>query len=421
MTDETLRDLLEERVADLTTRDLAEGAWSEGVRRRRHRRAGVLAGAAAATAVVVGVATLATGSEPADPPPSDAPVSVEPDAVVQGARIWWSPSLAEEADLPQVDSVLPEQVDLDEQAPEAAGTTGPPARAAFAVLDGDRALRVLLVGDGPHRSVDVTQLGQVATPDGYRLPPVSATMLSPDGRTLAFGQDDAVAFFDVTLGTWREVPTDRPTHELTWAGPRILALADGSGLSVHGTPVDLDMPQPTVLGMIEPATPHGPWAHSPDGLSDAQAFGFGAQVPPRPGSMSQPETVVVQDADAPDVLTISGEPAERRSKDCCPVAGWLDGDTVVYESRGAEPRLVSWDIGTRTFGRVTTLVGLASAEASYVGSYAQLGATPTAASPATDVYHESRAGTDDVGTAIRATGLPPGTPYVARRASCELP
>lgn len=383
MTDETLRDLLEERVADLTTRDLADGAWTEGVRRRRHRRAGVLAGAAAVTAVVVGVATLATGSEPAGPPPSDAPTSVEPDAVVQGARVWWSPTLVDEAALPQVDSPLPEQIDLDEQAPEAAGTTGPPARAAFAVLEGDRALRVLLVGDGPDRTLDVSQLGTVAKPNGYRLPPVSDTMLSPDGRTLAFGQDGAVAFFDVTLGTWREVPTEGPTHALTWAGPRLLALADGSGLSVDGTPVDLDVPRLTVLGMIDPARPHGPWVRTADGLSDAQAFGYGAPVPPRPGSTSQPETVVVQDTGAPDVLTISGEPDDGRYKDCCPVAGWLDGDTVVYESRSAEPRLVSWDVGTRTFGRVTTLVGLASAEASYVGSYAQLDATTTAATSST--------------------------------------
>ena len=35
-----------------------------------------------------------------------------------------------------------------------------------------------------------------------------------------------------------------------------------------------------------------------------------------------------------------------RWKDVLPVAGWLDEDTVVYESRGATHRLVAWRVGT---------------------------------------------------------------------------
>lgn len=382
MTHETLRDLLEDRVADLDTRDLVTGAWTEGVRRRRRRRATVLTGVAAATAVVVGVTTLARGSAPDDPAPAEPPASTDPDAVVSGAHVWWSPSLAEEPDLEQVASPLPEQIDLDEQAPEAAGTTGPPARAAIAVLDGSRVDHVLLVGDDGDRSLDVSRLGSVTKPNGYRLPPVSDTMLSPDGRTLAFGQDGAVVFFDITLGTWREVPVDGPTHELTWTHPRLLDLADGTGISVDGAPADLDPPHQAVLGVIDPAVAHGPWVRSADELSDAQAFGYGARVPARPGSSPRPETVVVDDSTAPDVLAISAETNDGRFKDCCPVAGWLDADTVVYESRSATPRLVSWDVGTRTFGLVTTLVGLADPDASYVASYAQLdlrdGGTTTA-------------------------------------------
>lgn len=387
MTDETLRDLLEERVADLATRDLAATAWSEGVRRRRTRRAGVLAGVAAATALVVGVAALVGGPGPDDPPPSERPTSAAPDAVVRGAHVWWSPDLAEEAVLPQVSGPLPEQVDLDAQAPDAAGANGAPALAAFAVLDGSRADHVLLVGNGPVRRLDVSQLATVAKPNGYRVPPVSRTMLSPDGRTLAFGQDGAIAFFDITLGSWREVPVDGPTHQLTWVGPRLLVLANGDGLSVDGRPVDLDLPRLTVLGMIDPATPQGPWVHSADGLAHAQAFGYGAQVPTRPDYAQQPETLVVQTAGTPDVLAIAAETNDGRFKDCCPVAGWLDGDTVVYESRSARPRLVSWDVGTRTFGRVTTIVGGAAPDASWVGSYAQLDVASTdtsAPEPETD-------------------------------------
>lgn len=378
MTDDTLRDLLEERVGDLPTRDLATGAWAEGVRRRRRRRTAVLAGAAATTALVLGVTAVVTSGAPdAGPPPSERPAEPEPDAVVGGAGVWWSPDVEEEADLPAVDSPLPAQVDLDSDAPDAVADPMLRAVAAYGVVAASGDVdRVLLVGpEGEERTLDVSGLGRVAKPNGYRLSPVSPTVLSPDGRTLAFGQDGAVVFFDVPLGTWREVPVERPAHELTWAGPRILVLADGSGLSVDGRPVDLDLPRLVVLGMIDPATPHGPWVRSADGLSDAQAFGYGASVPSRGGAYTgHPETLVVQDSTAPEILAISSTVNDGRFKECCPVAGWLDGDTVLYDSRSAQPRVVAWDVGTRTFGLVSTIVGVVAGDESYVASYAQLDA-----------------------------------------------
>lgn len=380
MTDHDLRDLLEERVADLGTRDLSATAWQEGVRRRRRRRAVGVAAVAAVTAAVMGVAALPGLTSDDGPPPGERPAPAgTPDAVVDGIRIWWGPDLDEEAGLPRVGSRLPEQVDLDEQAPEAAGATGPLATAAYAILDEDRVERLLLVGADGNRSLDVSRLEQVAKPNGYRLPPVGATMLSPDGATLAFPQDGAVVLFDVTLGTWREVPVgERSTVGLRWAGARVLLLPNGDGLSVDGTPVDVDPSRLAVYGPWDQALPHGPQVTDASGLSTAQAYGYGARVPTRPGGhVNDPETIVVDDSTAPDALTISGRGDDGRFKDCCPVAGWLDRDTLVYESRSAEPRLVSWDVGTRDFGLVTTVVGLADPSASYVGSYAQLDLEPT--------------------------------------------
>lgn len=407
MTDERLRDLLEERVADLTTRDLAAGAWQEGARRRRHRRTAGAAVTAAVAALVVGVSLVVGGSPAADPPPSDRPAPTEPDATVGGARVWWSPDVAEEAALPAVDSPLPDQVDLDAVGPDAATDPLTRAVAAYGVVDGaGDVARLLLVGpEGEERTLDVSRLDPVAKPNGYRLSPITRTMLSPDGRTLAFGQDGAVAFFDVALGTWREVPVgDRATHALRWAGPRLLAFPHGDGLSVDGTPVDVDLPVLGVLGPIDPATPHGPWVHSADGISDAQAFGYGARLPSRGAEYTgHPETVVVQDAAAPDVLAISSTVDDGRYKDCCPVVGFLDGDTVLYESRSAEPRVLAWDVGTRTFGVAATIVGVAAGDESYVGSYAQLDvvAGDAASSPADPA--------DPAGPAGSAGGAPDTT------------
>ena len=60
MTDQMLRDLLEERVADVTSRDLSGAAWQSGRRTRRRDRLAVVGAAAVVTAVVAtGLALLA--------------------------------------------------------------------------------------------------------------------------------------------------------------------------------------------------------------------------------------------------------------------------------------------------------------------------------------------------------------------------
>ena len=57
-----------------------------------------------------------------------------------------------------------------------------------------------------------------------------------------------------------------------------------------------------------------------------------------------------------------------RFKDCCPVAGWLDDDTVVYESKQTEPALVAWTVGTDRFRLVSRIKGQY-----FVASFADLG------------------------------------------------
>jgi hypothetical protein len=48
---------------------------------------------------------------------------------------------------------------------------------------------------------------------------------------------------------------------------------------------------------------------------------------------------------------------DSRFKDCCPVAGWLDPETVVYESRQTDPVLVAWRLRSHDFRLVSRIRG----------------------------------------------------------------
>ncbi|MEI5671801.1 MULTISPECIES: hypothetical protein [unclassified Nocardioides] len=389
MSDETLRELLEERVADLPPgRDLASGAWQAGVRARRRRRTTALAGVCGATAVAVALGVLAVTASPGDPPSQDPTAPAAPDAVVDGARVWWGPSLAEEARLPAVESRLPAELDLSAAEPDAVLPEA--AVAAFGVIgDGGALDRVVVVGtDGVPVGVDVSRLGPATYPSG----PSAATdaMLSPSGSTLVFPQPGAVQFLDLASGAWSNVVVDggRETYPLTWVDDETVALPDGSSVGPAGCCSTADVVDPPVPGFLEEATALGPNLTSVAGVR-ARAFGYGAALPGRPGSVDDPETVLVEDGPERDVLAITSEPNDGRFLQCCPVAGWLDEDTVALESRSAEPRILAWDVGTHDLGLVTRIVGLASGRETFVGSYSRLQADPA------PVEHDPGAGLPD--------------------------
>jgi hypothetical protein len=55
------------------------------------------------------------------------------------------------------------------------------------------------------------------------------------------------------------------------------------------------------------------------------------------------------------------------------VAGWIDFDVLLYESRSSEGlRLLAWQQGTGNFWQVSDVVGWAMGEESVVSSYARL-------------------------------------------------
>lgn len=192
MTDHDLRSLLRDQVADVTTTaDLSAGAWrtSRGVRRRR--TLGVVAGAAAATLLVVGgIAVLGNESDdtPDPAPPSPTPgVNTTPDGHFRGAPVYWSPSLPEEADLPVMTEgrpPLPEVIDLSAEATPVEDDPIDRAVAVFGVLDDTSAIRFLLLApDGTYRTLDLSDVGPDPIVDCCERPPLRDTMLSPTGST----------------------------------------------------------------------------------------------------------------------------------------------------------------------------------------------------------------------------------------------
>ena len=73
--------------------------------------------------------------------------------------------------------------------------------------------------------------------------------------------------------------------------------------------------------------------------------------------LSEPEFIAAEAGGEPSVLAMMWDIRDDghggRFLQCCPVAGWLDDRTLVYESRQTEPALVAWTVGTDDFGLVS--------------------------------------------------------------------
>jgi hypothetical protein len=336
MTQERLRELLRERVADETMPDRSGPAWRAARVVRRRRRLGAAAGVVVAT---VGVSTgiAVVGSTPPAPvPPPDRGISDRsevpqtPDATYEGVPVWFSPDQDEEQQLPGVDGPLPADIDLDASRPFVPGELDH-ALAAFA-----RGRSVVLVGpEGELRTVDLSRLSKVTKPNGYAYFPTSSWMLGLDGRQLVFdqpGRQDAV--FTIATGEWSSA-----VGAVIRAGsPRQIPF-DVSAVQRYGA-----------------------------GSKGAASWGMGLPLPVRHQGqeLADPEFMLVNQAgfwDDPAPMAVlafmwkATDGNGSRYKNCCPVAGWLDRDTVVYESRQDTSLLVAWQLGTDRFRLVSRIHG----------------------------------------------------------------
>jgi hypothetical protein len=344
MTHQDLRDLLHDQVADLETPDLAAGAWRHAVRRRRRRRLVTAGGAMLAVVVLVGAIAAVTDREgrdlrPAPPVPTPSVTTPPADATYQDLPVWWSPDLDEELDLPGVDQApLFRHLRLGAADTDLADELIPRAVAAFG--RGDEV--VLVAPDRTLRRVRVDFPAPADDADGNPTARYGPAMLSSDGRTLEVRQGDDRAVLDVATATWSTAVGER---EPTPVGPVVLQL-----------PPAMQNPVGT--------------AHVSGAGATGQSWGMGPAIPVRDASryLSGPAYLVVTGRpEGTSVLAFMTGIDDVRWMDAPSVAGWLDEDTVVYESI-TEDRdlLVSWKVGTHTFRRLGTI------PPGWVSSFAEL-------------------------------------------------
>lgn len=373
MTDHDLRDLLHDRVSDLTSPDLSATAWHRAARLRRRRRAMVAGGVAAAVAVVGVVAASVedrtAGDRDGVPPASSVPSgSPDPDQEggapratrmddYRGAAVWEAPPPEDELALPRwPEPSLPEVID-----PGAAATDVPHAPARGLVADGRR---VLTLGeDGALSELDLARLAPVSDEGGNRLSPVTAYSLAPDGRHAFFVQEGSLEVLDLLTGRWQTVDTpDWLAEGARWTSDDEIWVPDALSSRGSGTLHDLDgtVSQAMVswLGVgFGDEEPWGPVAAT--GGRVAQDMFLAGPVDGT--GVSNPEAVVVETGGRYDVLTMWPAGSATRQKGCCEVLGFLDDDTVLLASRSSEgSRLLAWRVGTPEVFLVSRLTGSAS-------------------------------------------------------------
>ena len=376
MSDQDLRDLLQERVADLTTADLAatalvETAWRDATRVRTRRRTTAVASAAAAVLAVAGVVAI-TGDRSAEDPgggpatsvpsPSggspavpEAPTATRMDDY-RGAAVWEAPPAEAELDLPRwTEPSLPEVLDLGTASP---GLPGTPVRG---LLTED--WRVFaLSATGTVTELDVARLDPVSDEGGNRLNPVSAHSLSPDGARVLFIQESSLEVLDLATGRWQTIDTpDWLAEGARWVTTDEIWVPDALGSRGAGTSYGLD-------GTVSQA--HVRWLELDFGEENEGGSGVVATSRDRVAQtmflagpvdgtgVSNPEAVVVRTGARVDILTMWPLATATRQKGCCEVLGFLDADTVMFASKSTEGyRLLAWSVGTEDVYLVSRLAG----------------------------------------------------------------
>ncbi len=404
MTDQHLRELLRERVAEvgptaLGPTDPGATAWRRAARTRRRRRTVAVAGAAAAAVAVVAALSVVDGAERGDPDPAPPPATVtdptprpsgsspaaESGGSYGGADVWWAPDVDAEARLPQRDDTpLPRTIELSAGAPEVSDLGH--AVAIFWVGSGEAALgRVVVVGaDGSSYSLDVGHLEPVADEGGNVFPPISPDSLSPDGRHAIFRQEGALEVYDFATDEWStiDIPVGDPEFA-SWTTDRVITVLGGYQQTAGGASYSVDgdllerllrsVPTGTELALVEGDEPYGPFVFA-DGVEAQSHFLSGAVE--RDGTPQSAEALVAQRGGELDALAFGFE-RDDRSKACCPAVGWLGTDTLLFESHSAAAHVLAWEVGTPRMSRVAAIRGLQRDQEWYVAAFADLNGDPS--------------------------------------------
>lgn len=359
MTQERIRELLNDVAGDVPAPDIADRAWQRSRRIRRRRRvAGSSALAVGVVVAALAVAGVVDDTQPGSVQPDrnnvaerlPVPEAAKPrpfDARVDGAPAWIGPTVQEEERLPQMASGLPESIDLTEDVE----TTDTPGRsvAAFAASDSDLLEEVLLVDkDGDVSRLELDEpLERPSNPlSGDSFLPLNISSLSPSGRYLVFAQQDDVVLYDLINGDGE--PDVWPNDgSASWN----VGWAKRDGRWWIQLPVDLMDP---ATGDIEKTGESGSGGGSqfpveqkiwPEHYNDAGELAAGGRPSPEAPrfvkKLDEPLFVTVDGPD-PRLLVLPGHDdiLPPRSR----VAGWLDRATVAFQSQDYGVfHLLSWN------------------------------------------------------------------------------
>jgi hypothetical protein len=365
MSEAAVRAALHDLGDDVAPVDLVGGVWRTAVRRRRLRRAAGTVVMVACVAAAVAVAAGVGMSPRADLAPG--PANPDHSHQVDGHPAWLAPRPGEESSLPLTRSSLPGTVALSGSRQDGSE----PVVAAVASLDRTgRVTRVRLVdarGNAWRLETDTMDLvvDPFASSFGSKAetPSFTGQSLSPGGRSVAFVTRNGFVVDDIAANGWSfiEAPGADPglMHGFHWAGPRTLMFGDQqvdirSGRVSAAAPLDLGGEgRPIRMGART-----GQARTNPSGARTAQG-GFPVDLPPgQDTGTDTPQAVVVEGTD-PALLVLGG----ARTRGCCPVAGWLDDQRVVYESpTGQGMRLLAWDAASGEVTRLAEITGLTGSD-----------------------------------------------------------
>ena len=372
MSEQRLKDLLEELVADVLAPDghSVDHAWQAA--RRRNRRSHVLVAAGVAAVMVAGTAVVAEsltdGGEPAPAPSPASPSGPErqspssrpaaPDTTYGGVPVWWAPPAEDEAGLAWLDSALPRTVDLSPGRPPV--EPGSPVLGVFPVHDleaSEPGRFVVLTPDGDTRELDADHVEANRDENGNAaaLTPFNGG-LSPDGWHLFIAQQSSIKLYAFASGTWTTIDTpDWLAEGARWLDaatiwvPHALGGGIGSTYGVDGDLLASDVrhgdPRLSVTAGDEP---YGIWVDSGKPIAGS----YFLHGPVDGGPYSNPEGIVARVGGKSFVLALG---VDGRGKGCCPVVGWLGEDVVAFRSQEG---VLAWQVGTGTLFRVSELTGL---------------------------------------------------------------
>lgn len=370
MTENRIRELLDELVVDVPRPDPAQVDRAWRVARGRRRAGSLLAAAAVASLVAGGAVTfgaLRDDIEPLpgqrDPSPTSSPTpqpQTPPDTTYEGAPVWWAPPASADAQLDWLESRIPREVDLSSGLPSL--ETGERALALFTVYDREPSALdrlVVLTADGETRELEADHLGRNRDEDGNggALTPFNGGV-SPDGAHVAFAQPSSLELYDFGDGSWTTIDTpDWAAEGARWLSSEALWVPDVMGGEL-GTSYDVDgkvvatsvaRADPN-LGVSRDDTPYGIWVDARFALAGS----YFLAGPVSRGPIANPEAIVARAQGRTSVLALG---QEGRGKGCCPVVGWLSEGVVALETNG---RVLAWTVGSDTLHRVAETTGLAT-------------------------------------------------------------